>query len=142
MVSFSFWQKWLVSVGLIITIFGIAMAVFSGTPIFDMISTQINPAFWGKEAVDNGTKGFQHWIYGAWGATIAGWGIFATYIACYPFKNKEKWAWNCIIIGFLIWFTLDTALSLLHKVHFNVALNTVLFMLAILPIIFTRKSFR
>jgi hypothetical protein len=41
----------------------------------------------------------------------------------------------------LIWFVLDTSLSLFYKVHFNATLNTVLFILGILPLAFTRKWF-
>ena len=142
MTSFSFWQRWLFTVGLIITVFGIAMALFSGTPLFDLLNRQIDPAFWGMDAVDNVAKRFQQWIYGAWGATIAGWGIFPTYIAHYPFKKKERWAWHCSVLGLVVWFILDTSLSYFYKVYFNVALNTVLLALAMLPIVFTRRDFQ
>lgn len=139
--TFSFWQRWLLVVGLIITVFGIAMALFSGTPLFDLFNRQIDPAFWGMNAVGNSAKQFQQWIYGVWGSTIAGWGIFVTYIARYPFSKKERWAWNCIVLGLVVWFLLDTTLSFLYRVYFNVAFNTALLVLAMLPVIFTRKDF-
>jgi len=141
MPSFSFWQRWLFVVGIVIAVFGIVMALFSGTPLFDVFNRQIDPAFWGMNAVSDVAKQFQQWIYGVWGATIAGWGIFVTYIARYPFKSKERWSWNCLVFGLLIWFVLDTSLSVFYKVYFNVAFNTVLFILAMLPIMFTRKDF-
>jgi len=141
MVNFLFWQKWLVVVGSIITAFGVLMAFSSGTSLFDLLNHQIDPAFWGGNVIDDATRKFQQWIYGAWGATIAGWGIVLTYIARYPFSKKERWAWESLIFGVLIWFLLDTSLSLLHKVYFNAALNTVLFILGILPLAFTRKWF-
>ena len=142
MTAFSFWQRWLFVVGLIITVFGIAMVLLSGTPLFDLLNRQIDPAFWGMDAVDQVAKRFQIWIYGAWGATVAGWGIFATYIVHYPFKKKERWAWHAIIFGLVVWFILDTSLSFLYKVYFNVALNAVLLVLAMLPLVFTRKDFQ
>jgi hypothetical protein len=141
MQSFSFWQKWLLGVGIVITVFGTVMALVSGTPLFDLFNRQIDPAFWGTNAVGNATKQFQQWIYGVWGATIAGWGISVIYIARYPFQNKERWSWNCLVFGLLIWFVLDTWLSAFHKVYFNVAFNTALLILAMLPIVFTRKDF-
>jgi hypothetical protein len=141
MLSFSFWQRWLLIVGLIIAVFGIVMALVSGTPLFDLFNRQIDPAFWGTNAVSDATKQFQQWIYGVWGATIAGWGVFVTYIARYPFNKKERWAWNCLVLGLLVWFVLDTSLSAFYKVYFNVAFNTVLLILAMLPIVFTRKDF-
>jgi len=141
MVNFLFWQKWLLVVGVAITAFGLLMAVSSGTSLFDLFNRQINPAFWSVNAIDDATRRFQEWIYGAWGATIAGWGIVLTYIARYPFSKKERWAWDSLILGVLVWFVLDTSLSLFHKVYFNVALNTVLLLLGMLPLVFTRRWF-
>ena len=120
---------------------GILMALVSGTPLFDVFNRQIDPAFWETEAIDEAARRFQHWMYGLWGATIAGWGIFLTYVVSYPFKKKEKWARNCLIVGLLVWFVLDTSLSAICKVYFNVAFNTALLVLVMLPLVFTRKEF-
>ena len=141
MQKFSFWQRWLFVVGLGIAAFGILMTFLSGTPLFDLFNQQIAPAFWGTGASLESIRPFQQWIYGIWGATIAGWGVFVTFVAHYPFRNKEKWAWNCLVLGLLVWFVLDTALSAFHKVYFNVAFNTALLILAGLPAVFTRKEF-
>ncbi len=141
MSSFSFWQRWLFAVGVVVAVFGIAMALDSGTPLFDLFNRQIDPAFWGASAVDDAARQFRQWLYGVWGATIAGWGIFVTYIARYPFKNKERWARDCLIFGLLVWFVLDTGLSAFYQVYFNVAFNTALLILAMLPIVFTRNEF-
>ena len=139
--GFSFWQKWLLAVGWLITLFGIAMVLISGTSLFDLFNRQIDPAFWGTNAVGDSARQFQQWIYGVWGATIAGWGIFLTYIVRYPFNKKERWAWSCIAYGLLTWFILDTWLSFSYKVYFNVAFNTGLLFLVMLPVMFTRKDF-
>ena len=141
MSNFTFWQRWLLVVGLGIIIFGMFMAVLSGSPLFDLFNHQIDLAFWGEEQSLGTILRFQHWIYGVWGATIAGWGVFLTFIAYYPFRNKEKWARNCLILGLLIWFVLDTSLSLFYKVYFNAGFNIALLVLAGLPMVFTRKEF-
>ncbi len=141
MSNFSFWQRWLVVVGLIIAVFGTVMALVSGTPLFDLFNRQIDPAFWGTNTVSDAAKEFQQWIYGVLGATIAGWGIFVTYVARYPFSKKEKWAWSCLVLGLLVWFVLDTSLSAFYKVYFNVVFNTALLILTMLPVVFTRKDF-
>jgi hypothetical protein len=141
MQKFSFWQRWLFVVGLGIAAFGILMAFLSGTPLFDLFNRQIDPAFWPTGSSLGSIRPFQQWLYGIWGATIAGWGVFVTFIAHYPFRNKEKWAWNCLVLGLLVWFVLDTGLSIFHRVYFNVAFNTMLLILAGLPAIFTRKEF-
>jgi hypothetical protein len=141
MLTFSFWHKWLVAVGLVIALFGVLMALVSGTPLFDLFNRQIDPAFWGNGAVDGTARLFQQWVYGILGATIAGWGIFLTFIARYPFAKKEKWAWGCVLAGLSVWYILDTGLSALYKVYFNVAFNTILFVLVLLPLFFTRRDF-
>ena len=141
MKKFSFWQRWLLIVGILISVFGTLMAFLSGTPLFDSFDNQIDPAFWGLNAVEENAKTFQQWVYGVWGATIAGWGIFVTFIAQYPFRNRERWSWNCLVTGVLAWFVLDTSISIYCSVYFNVAFNMALLILAMLPVVSTRKYF-
>ncbi len=141
MSSFLFWQRGLIGLGIAVSVFGICMVFFNGTPLFESFNRQINPAFWGTNAVDDAARRFQQWIYGVWGATIAGWGTVLTYVARYPFKKKERWSWNGLALGLLIWFVLDTSLFLLYKVYFNAAFNTALLVLAGLPIGLTKREF-
>ena len=138
---FLFWQRWLFAVGVLITVFGIFMAFFSGTAIFKVFDTSINTVFWGTETVNESTMSFQRWIYGTWGATIAGWGIFVVFIAYYPFRQKEKWSWNCSLLGLLFWYLIDTGFSTYYGVYINVALNTIFLILVILPLFFTWSDF-
>jgi hypothetical protein len=141
MPGFSFCQKWLVAVGIIVAGFGVLMVCLSATPLFDLFNQQIDPAFWGTRTVDDAARQFQHWLYGVWGATISGWGVFLTFIALYPFRQKERWAWNCLALGLSIWFILDTGLSLAYGVYFNVVFNVVLALLVGIPILLTRHEF-
>lgn len=81
-------------------------------------------------------------IYGVWDAVIFGWGIFIAFIAYYPFKAKERWAWYCIASVFVVWFVIDTVVSVYYRVGFNVSINITLLWFALLPLILTRKHFR
>jgi len=141
--EFSFWQRWLFVVSLILIIFGLLMALFNRTVVFTwLFDRQINPVFWGTADAPGGAAAFQGWIYGVLGATIAGWGCFVAFVAHHPFKKKERWSWNCLITGLLVWFLIDTSISLYFGVYFNAAFNTILLVLVILPLAFTRKYFR
>ncbi len=140
MSRFQFWQRWLLIVGIGITVFGVLMAFLSGTPLFDLFNHQIDPAFWGTNPVSDSAREFRQWVYGVWGATIAGWGMFVLFIAHYPFKRQEPWAWNCLIYGLVLWFVLDTALSISYRVWFNVIFNIALLVLALLPVLSTRRD--
>ncbi|MGQ9655787.1 MAG: hypothetical protein ACUVXD_17135 [Thermodesulfobacteriota bacterium] len=141
MSKFLFWQRGLLGLGIGISLFGLWMALLSGTHLFAFFHRQIDPAFWGVSPVDVAARQFQQWIYGAWGATIAGWGIVLIYIVRYPFRKKESWAWKGLVYALLVWYVLDTSLSVLYRVYFNVALNTGLLVLAAVPLVFTRKEF-
>jgi len=99
MSELSLWQRWLLVVGILLSVFGMLMALLSGTPLFEAFNRQIDPAFWSASSVEDSARSFQQWVYGVWGATIAGWGVFTWFIARYPFRNGEKWAWNCLAAG-------------------------------------------
>ena len=139
--KFSFWLRWLLVIGMIICVFGIVMAFLSGTALFKPFNSQINPVFWGTKDVDSAVKRYQQWIMGVLGATMASWGIFVLFITHYPFRNKEKWSWNCLIAGLLVWFFIDSSISLYFLVYFNAIFNAILFVLVMLPLVFTRKYF-
>jgi hypothetical protein len=140
--SFSFWQKWLVAVGGFLAVFGLFLTVFSQSALMDFIfNRQIDPVFWQAEELSHNTKQFQAWIYGVLGAVIAGWGTSIAFVAQYAFKPREKWAWNCIASGVLVWYVADTAISAFFSVTFNVVFNTITLLLLAIPLGCTRKHF-
>ena len=141
MSNFPFWQRWLLAVGIAVAGFGLLMAFAAGTPLFDIFNRQIDPVFW-TGTVDGAARQFQHWLYGIWGATIAGWGIVLVYIVHYPFAKKERWAWECVAVGLVVWYILDTFLSIYYGVLFNVAFNSLLLAAAVPPLMMTRRAFR
>jgi hypothetical protein len=59
------------------------------------------------------------------------------FIAYYPFKQQEQWAWNAVFVSVLMWFTLDTAFSWVYGVLINVLLNTTILILVLIPLLFT-----
>ncbi len=140
--SFSFWQRWLLALSVLVSIFGVFLALFNQTPVFNFLfNARIDPVFWGARPVFGEIRLFQAWVYGVLGATTAGWGVFLAYIARYPFKNKERWAWNCMTYGLLGWYLLDTYISYSFHVIFNVLFNTLLIVAAGLPLLMTRRAF-
>ena len=140
MERFKFWHRWLWAFSILLILFGLAMVFLNGSRVFDLVfNDNINPTFWGQSGPDPATETFLRWIYSLVGAVITGWGIFTFYIVKYPFSRRETWAWNCVFVGLLVWYVLDTGASLYYGVFFNAGFNTLLFLLAIIPLIFTRK---
>ncbi len=139
--NFTFWQRWLFLLGIVVAAFGIGMALLNGTAVFDLLDKQINPVFWDQEPLPEPAEAFQGFIYGVLGATMAGWGVFIAFIAHHPFRKRERWAWNCLLAGMLLWYVVDTLISINAQVYFNAAFNTILLVLVGLPLVFSRKHF-
>ena len=139
--KFKFWQRWLLVVSFIIVFLGLLMAFSTFTLFFELNNTQYNPIFFGNKSITTEIARFQIWNFSVLGAVLIGWGVFFVFIVRYPFYQKEKWAWNCVLIGTLLWFVIDTSYSVYYLVYPNIALNAVLFIAIVLPLIFTKMDF-
>ena len=142
MSQFSFWQRWLFVLGVVLAIVGMLAALMCIVTPLGPLNSLVDPIFWGKQAAPDPAVNFSRWIYGVMLATFAGWGALVAFIAHYPFKNKEKWAWNCLLVGTLVLYLPDTALSLYFGVIFNAVANTIFLAAVALPLIFTRREFQ
>ncbi len=131
----------LVIAGGVLAVFGVAMAVLAGTSLFGPVNALIDPAFWAT-GPDPATADFRSWAYGAWGATVAGWGLLVAFVGAGPFARHERWAWYAIASATALWFVLDTGISLAHGVVANAALNTVLVLIVAVPLFSARGAFR
>lgn len=137
---FSFWQKWLVVVVEFYILFGVLIASFNQTVLFSFFDGQISRIFW-PTAVSPDLSAYQGWLYALLGSILIAWGINMFFIAQNAFKQQEKWAWNALFVGLLVWYLIDSGFSLRYGVVFNAVVNTMLFGLGLLPLIFTRKYF-
>ncbi|MFL5730087.1 MAG: hypothetical protein ACJ75J_11430 [Cytophagaceae bacterium] len=82
-------------------------------------------------------------IWGPFGGTIACCYILVAFLAHYPFKRKEVWARNAIILAFGIWVLIDSLVCFYYGVYFQVYLiNAFSILQKALPIIFTWKDFK
>ncbi len=112
MKHFNFWQKWLLFISLYLVLFGLVLAFWGQSSLMNFVfNNQIDPVFWPEGNVPENGATFQAWIYGVLGATVTGWGIFMAFLTQYPFKAREKWAWNCFAVGLTVWYIADTAVS-------------------------------
>ena len=138
--TFKFWQNWLFGLSLFLIGFGFVM-IFLGASPDSLISSQVTAAFWGDRHPSGDAARFYAWVFGVWGSTLTGWGTTLAFLAYYPFREKRIWAWRAVLVSLMIWYPVDTLLSWAYRVTFNVLLNTVLLLLAFLPLVMTRKFF-
>lgn len=142
MKAFNFWQKWLLGVSLLITLFGLTLAFFGQSPIFNVMFNQpLAAIFWPELGIPETVLAYQAWMYGLLGAMVASWGLLIAFLAHFPFKARESWSWSCLAISIALWFTVDTSLSLFHGVNINAISNCIWLALLTLPLLFTRQYF-
>lgn len=140
--SFNFWQKCLVGVSIYHLVFGLLLAFFGQSQFMYVFFNQyFDPIFWPDNQISAGTMQYKNWVSGVLGAVVASWAILIAFIAYYPFKLREKWAWNCIAVAVTFWFIVDTACSLYYRVPINAVFNLFTFVLFVVPMFFTHKYF-
>jgi hypothetical protein len=74
-------------------------------------------------------------------ALAVAFGLSIVFVASNSFKRKEKWSWSCLAISIPAWFVVDTFFSVRAGVYTNAINNIVLFVLLVLPLLFTWKDF-
>jgi hypothetical protein len=135
----SFWQRWLMVLGVLITVFGVAMALFNATPVFGLFNSRIDPVFWGGSGAPAQAVAFRGWVYGAWGATVAGWGLLMVFVANHAIRARARWAWTGLTAAISLWYLFDTGMSAAYGVWFNVLFNSVILILAAVPLVAIRR---
>jgi len=136
---FNFWQKWLIVVSVLCIIFGIILFL---PALMDLEFSYINEAFWESGVVPHEAKPFYNFIFGMYSAIEISWALFIFFMVYYPLKRKEKWAWNSILICISVWFVIDTIFSTNFGLYTNSINNFILYLLFLIPLIFTRKYFK
>jgi len=141
--SFIFWQKWLMYSSLLFALFGIVFAIYRANPLFAPYNKALASIFWHVSEIPAEVEPFRAFIWGPLGGTIACCYILLAYIAGGPFKRKETWARNAILIAFGTWIILDSAICVYYGVYFQIyIINASSFLQKALPIIFTWKDFK
>jgi len=141
--SFSFWQKWLLGVSIYHVVFGLLLAFFNQSPFMGVLLNQyFDPIFWPDNQISTGTLQYKGWISSVLGSVTASWALLIAFIAYYPFKLREKWAWSSIAAAVIFWFVIDTACSLYFNVSINAVFNLFTLALFIIPLLFSRKYFK
>lgn len=139
----SLWDTWLETVGWALLLFGLVLAFLNQTgPWEAAFNRHVDPMFWSAAGPDAAGTLFQRWAYGVMGAVVAGWAVFIVFMARYPFRRRERWAWRCVFLGITFWYVLDSALSVYFGVIFNVIVNTLLAILVYIPLAASRAEFK
>lgn len=140
--SFNFWQKWLYYSSLFFVFVGFLVAVFNQSIFFELWNRGAAALFGTNGTLTADVLAFKNFILGPLGGTIAGSYVLLAFIAKYPFKQKEKWAWQAATASLLTWFVIDSSICFYHGAYFNILLiNMFTLFVNGLPLLFTKKYF-
>ncbi|HEX2394103.1 MAG TPA: hypothetical protein VHI78_02090 [Bacteroidales bacterium] len=140
--NFLFWQKWLLYSSLMLALAGLIITFPDPNPLLDGYKKLLTRDLFGGSQLENDAGRLVFFIRGPFGATICCTYVLLAYIAAYPFKRKEKWSRNAIIIAFGLWFVVDTLFCLSYNMYFHAGvLNSLSLLQKALPVIFTWKEF-
>lgn len=140
--SFSFWQNWLFYTSILFAVAGIAFAFFGNNFLFQPYNTMLAKIFWHRSTFPTEADQFRSFIYAPLGGTITCCYILLAFIARYPFKDKQRWARNSIIVAFSVWALIDSSVCIYFGVYPQVYfINAFSLTIKALPIIFTWKYF-
>jgi hypothetical protein len=141
---FHFWQQWLFYSSLLFSAFGLVLALYGNNPLFRPYHEMLFNIFLGQDSLPEDMLRLYTFALGPIGATIAGFYLLLAYVARYPFKQKELWARNAIVVAFGTWFISDAIVSFYNGVYFQILVLHLLVSVPqkALPLIFTWKEFK
>ena len=120
---------------------GALLAVTVGFRPLAPLLRMLDRSFW-PAGPDEMARSFESWAYSVTFATMAGWGVAIAFLAGAGFPTREIWVWWAVVAGLAVWYPLDTARSVIHRVYLNAAGNTVLLLVAAIPLALTYAEFR
>ena len=137
------WILYLKVVSLFFAAQGLLWAFIGSFDPFGMYDSLMAEAFFGKPNLPAPAERVFRFILAPFGTTTAGYFLLQYYITSYGFARQEKWAYKAICNAFLLWFVLDTTLSLFHQAYFNIWMANIPALVLMAPVLIgTRKYFR
>lgn len=139
--TFLFWYRWLLVISIVSVLSGLLIAFFGNTFLFEFHNAKISETFFHGSIPDNAQQ-FKQFIYGPLGGTISGYFILQFFIVKFAFQNKQSWSWYAIGLGLIVWFFIDSIVSVISGAYFNVyTINMGTLLLHAPPLIMTFKYF-
>jgi hypothetical protein len=135
----NFWKNYLVFIGFSLIGMGLYVTFFKNTPLFALFGNLIDPVFWTNEVATEGTRQFKGFIYSFSGTYVLMWGINFLFLSRYALIPGNKWAWNCMTLTTILWFTIMVPFSFYYKVYYNAIGDILFFILIAIPMLKIRK---
>lgn len=139
--TFEFWYRWLLTASVAFVAFGIFVAFFPESVVLDPWNSALAQAV-SDGALSEETSRTKAFMMGPLGGTIAGFYVLQSFIIWRPFRNKEQWSWWAVSLATLVWFAVDSVLSVHHGASFNVLMINLPALIVIgIPLLTTFSDF-
>ena len=126
--TFERWCDWLLYASGFFVVFGVVAAIAPDRPPLSLWSHAVDAAYSSGEPHPSG-QALRRFMMAPLGATIAGCYLLQVFIVAYAFRQRQPWAWYAIFSSTLLWFVVDSGMSLVHGAYFNV------FMINLFPLV-------
>ncbi len=140
--SFEFWYKCLLGVSIFNILIGLFIALDPNSFLFSYHTEAIADTFFDGYLPEE-AQHLRTFLFGIIGGTIAGYFFLQTCIVWIPFYRKELWAWQSILGAMVLWFIIDSCMSIYHRAYFNVwMINIWSLLLTTVPLVMTYRNFK
>jgi hypothetical protein len=133
------YTRWLIVVCIGVILFSVMLVFIPqlSQPFFNLLIFQnvANPY-----AAD--ANNYIAFVYVVLGAVMIGWMVSLLALIAIPFQRKEKWAWWAVTASVVIWYGVDTTMSVVLGFVPNAVLNTVFVAGFALPLGLSYKGFK
>ena len=128
------WKDWLLVWAIGVTLFGLVLA--GGAYAATDMPTRTLFQFFGSPlplVMDE----YHRFAIGLMGAVTMGWGL--TYVAAFKAlftlePAKAAPIWRMLVLGSLVWFVVDSTISVVTGIWMNAVSNTILLILLLIPV--------
>jgi hypothetical protein len=136
------WEAWLSLAFIGVIAGGLVLVVAPDWAALGWLNRGAARAFFGDTGPPAGAEALRRWLYGVEGATLVAFGILGLAITRTALRQGESWGWRALTIAVGAWFVLDTPLSLAYGVPENAALNVVIALVILAPVVALRPPAR
>lgn len=123
------WDRLLLGVITFVGLYGITMVIAA-----EQVSRNLfGPLGFGLDQAGDLTPSeldYVAFVFRVLGAVIVGWMVALAGIATVPLRRREPWAWWTVTASMVVWFVIDTGMSIAVGQHSHAAFN-VAFVLAV-----------
>lgn len=101
-------------------VFGVLAAFFGMSFVFSVWREFAADALFEDPAAFERLGAFAPATLGILGGSIAGKWVAAFWLVREPLARAERWSWWALLAGLLLWFGIDSTMSIVHRAFFNV----------------------